>query len=479
MNTPGNDISGEISTFGWDTVFAVRIDNVNAAIASHHTSPTTFSYTDPADANVYCSGGFGTWSVVRGGDGGGVNVQIPLEQVTGQMNDNAAYVAYTCAAASVIVTVRLTYFDTSQPTQQNLKVNPVSTSPDVPVVELYSSDFSTNPVVPAYAVYALQAAVMNWCTANLAAFEHVFSVIDINGEADTGDWAFLKPTSVSYAYVDGPTDDDAFLGVLTMTTGTPSGGLQQVLDTRIVQGTEEGAFCLSRGLLMNKLILPNLQLLWPNLQTGQVTISDDTLQLNPNESVALPQTQYQGNTYTPQLNEFTLTIEGAQLTIDAYTETVVQDGVTAWCRNVEQYTIVKGTNSSGQTTLAYQAVGTPQTSNGHYIAEWVQITDTILAVVLGIALAALAILSGGAAVPIIAIVGALIVGAVALSPTINGMIQNNDAPAIDLLQENIYAPIVWTDSQAFAVSTVDLNGSLRLGGALGFTTAPPSVERPT
>jgi hypothetical protein len=39
------------------------------------------------------------------------------------------------------------------------------------------------------------------------------------------------------------------------------------------------------------------------------------------------------------------------------------------------------------------------------------------------------------------------------------------------LQENIYAPIVWTDSQDFTIQVVDLNGAIRLGGALGFGSA--------
>ncbi len=34
---------GEISTFGWDTAFAVRIENVNAAIKNRRASPHGFS----------------------------------------------------------------------------------------------------------------------------------------------------------------------------------------------------------------------------------------------------------------------------------------------------------------------------------------------------------------------------------------------------------------------------------------------------
>jgi hypothetical protein len=472
-NSAGNGTNGggEISTFGWDTAFAVRIENVNAAIKSRKVSPPHFSYTDPSDPKVYCTGDFGDWAVVRGGDGGGVNLQLPIQNVSGQMQGTSGYVPYSCAGASVIYTVRLTFFDTGQQQQKKLMVNPTSDSQDVPVIEPYSADFSQHPVNPAMAVYAIQAALMNWCTSNLGAFLHVFSIVDLNDEADQGAWAFLKPTEVSYAYVDGPTDVDAFLGVLAMTMGESAGGLQQVLDARIVQAGEEGAFCISRLLLFKKLIFPNLQTLWPNLQASQVTLSENAIQLNPNETVTLPQTEYQGTYYLPQLQKFSFTIEGPQITIEAYTVTDVQDGVQAWCRTTARYTIVKSTNKSGQTTLAYQQLGDPQTSNGHYIDEKVEITDAILAAVLALALAVLAALTGGAAAVVITIVGALIVGLIASSPQINGLIENNDAPAIDLLQENIYAPIVWTDSQDFTISAVDLDGSIRLGGALGFGSA--------
>jgi len=59
-----------------------------------------------------------------------------------------------------------------------------------------------------------------------------------------------------------------------------------------------------------------------------------------------------------------------------------------------------------------------------------------------------------------------------MSPQINGLIENDDAPAIDLLAANIVAPIVWTDSKEFTIDAVELSGSIRLGGSLGFGSAP-------
>lgn len=475
QSTPTPAPSGEVSTFGWDTAFAVRIENVNAAIAARKMSPTSFTYVDPQDPETHCSGSFGDWQIVRGGDGPAVLVELPMSGVTGRAKGRDGYSDYTWAGGSFTYAIRLEFFDagvdaTTGNRSMQLKAKPTSDTPTVPVVEFQSSSISTMPD-PAWTVYAIEAAVTAWATANLADFAYIFSVADLNDEADKGEWHFLKPTTVSYSYVDGDSDEDAFLGVLAMTTGRSAAGLQQVIDKRIVQGTEEGAFCISRTLLLEQLIQPNLLTLWPNMTADQLTVAEQSLSLKPNESVDLPQVEHQGTWYTPQLQEFSVTIEGAQVTLDAYTITQVQDGVQAWARTTARYTLTKGVNKQGQTTLAFEKYGpdpNPQVSHGHNIAEWVKITDAILAVVLAIALAALAIVTEGAAVPIIAVIGALIVGAIALAPTIEGLIINGDAPAISLLAANVYAPMVWTDSKDFEVQTVDLDGALRLGGALGF-----------
>jgi hypothetical protein len=460
--------SGEISTFGWDTAFAVRIANVNAAIAARKMSPTGFSYTSSTDPKVTCQGSFGDWQLVRGGDGGAVNVMLPVTEVTGVAPNGDSYSNYTWPKGSLTFTIRLAFFETSTgSTTQQLQVQPVGAGPSTPVVEYYSADESIPPSPP-WAIYSIQAALTAWCTANLADFAYIFSVADINDEADKGAWSFLKPSYVTYSYVDGYNDEDAFLGVLAMTNGRSPNNLQQVIDKRIVPPGVEGAFCISRALMLADLVVPQLLAMWPGLSVSDLTVGEQTITLNADATVALPTVIDQGNVYTPVLKEFTYTIEGPQISIDAYTETEVQAGVTAWCRTTSNYTITKGVNSKGETTLAYVHVGTPTQSHGNIIAEWVKITDAILAVVLAVALAVLAVVTGGAAAPVIVVLGALLVGVVGFSAEIAGMIANDDAPAIDLLQDNIYAPMVWTDSADLTVTAVNLDGSLQLAGSLGF-----------
>jgi len=256
--------SGEISTFGWDTAFAVRIANVNAAIAARKMSPTGFSYTSPTDPKVTCQGSFGDWQLVRGGDGGAVNVMLPVTDVTGVAPDGDSYSNYTWSKGSLTFTIRLAFFETSTgSTTRQLQVQPVGAGPSTPVVEYYAADESILPSPP-WAIYSIQAALTAWCTANLADFAYIFSVADINDEADKGAWSFLKPSYVTYSYVDGYDDEDAFLGVLAMTSGRSPDNLQQVIDKRIVPAGVEGAFCISRALMLTDLVVPQ----WPRSATA-------------------------------------------------------------------------------------------------------------------------------------------------------------------------------------------------------------------
>ena len=412
---------GEISTFGWDTAFAVRIENVNTTISTRKVSPASFRQVSPDDAETWCAGRFGDWQLVRGGDGDDVNVLLPISDITGQYADPSSHghVPYSCATASVTVTIRLRFID-GEANKRHLVVDPAGTSDGFPAVDLYQADFTKAPVSPAFASYAIQAAVVAWCTEHLADFGYVFAVADLNDEADTGPWAFLKPTEVSYAYVDGPSDNDAFLGVLAMTNGRDPSALQQIIDERIVHAGEEGAFCISRPLLLADLVIPQLLIMWPDMKPSQLTLTENAIQLKDGEQVQLPQTQYQGTWYTPQLKEFSFTCEGPQITVEAYTETDVQEGVQAWCRTTARYTIVKGTNSDGQTTLAYTQLGATDETHGHYIDKSVEIEDIILAAIEALGIAVAAVLTGGAAAVVIAVVGALIVGLTALTPQIVG-----------------------------------------------------------
>jgi len=63
-------------TMGWDTVFAIRVPDVNAAIVEEKTSPKTFASGD-LGGGWSITGDFGDWQITPGGDGENINLLIP------------------------------------------------------------------------------------------------------------------------------------------------------------------------------------------------------------------------------------------------------------------------------------------------------------------------------------------------------------------------------------------------------------------
>jgi hypothetical protein len=70
-------VGDEASTYGWDTAFAIRVADVNAAIEKAGTSPTSFAYEEP-DHSCSIKGEFGPWRIGPGGDGKLIHLHIPI-----------------------------------------------------------------------------------------------------------------------------------------------------------------------------------------------------------------------------------------------------------------------------------------------------------------------------------------------------------------------------------------------------------------
>ena len=70
-------------TFGWDTVFALRVDDVNKAIISGKSTPTTFSQS-VNNGEVVASGTFTDWQICMGGDGKLLHLALPISSEIGR-----------------------------------------------------------------------------------------------------------------------------------------------------------------------------------------------------------------------------------------------------------------------------------------------------------------------------------------------------------------------------------------------------------
>ncbi len=477
-----NSATHEAPTFGWDTVFALPISRVNMAIVKQKASPAKLDYLNP-NTGFNLQVDFGDWQIVPEGDGSIIRLQLPMRNLTGSFRDLHGNIEQiSCPQLSGFVQIKLQFFEHDDAllplngpdgkplpppadgtTRHKLMPKTTSDDPSDPVAE-FISIACQQPLVPATAHALVESALEEWCNEHLAEFAHIFAIIDLNDEIASGAFAFCKPHTTSYAYIDHSTPDSSVLAVLCMTSNDPEPTVQQASNFAIPALCEAGFLISPRRFLLD-MVKPSLAGVWPKLPVNSLNIApgDKILQLDANVSFELPEfTTDDGDTYTPTMSKFCIEIISDVLKIDTYTEVNVSPGVYATCTATHWYRIKLGTNKSGRQTLIYEEAQTPSISKGSRHDEGIEILKLVLEIMAVVLTAFAIVLTGGAA---------LVVGVALVCVLVGEFIVTNietshqdDAPAMDMLTLNAAAPIIWSDSQDFTLQAAGLNASLQLGG---------------
>jgi len=239
----------EADTFGWDTVFAISITDANRAILRAGVSPPSFHFEDTDGTTI--QGSFGPWQICRGGDGDLITFTIPI--TTGDMRFDGK--GYALASASVIMEVRLHYLPQSpasrpprsadvplqQETQHNLVLRTTSVNADDPPVTVREVRLGDQSM-PQVAQWVMEGILQAWFVANLEAFSHVFATVTLNRKVDHDGFQWLAPQYTGYAYFDGTTDENSYLGVLCMTQRPNADGLAPQLSRTAIPKKPEPGF---------------------------------------------------------------------------------------------------------------------------------------------------------------------------------------------------------------------------------------------
>jgi hypothetical protein len=458
-----------VYTYGWDTAFAIPVPEVNQAIVDHGSSPPDFAITE---STFTVTGTFGDWQVCQGGDGKAVRMMWPLSQVVLTYTQTGKQLTFDEGHA--VVEVELHYIPhtgaeksvTGDP--QALVVNATASSPSVPPLSIIDVQLTPAPGTVSGAL--VSTALLDWGTAHLADFAHVFAVVDLNPMVDQGQWGFVTPNYTSYAYLDGDSPQDSVLAVLCM-TGTRSGEAlpEQVSQAAIPSGSVAG-FVVSQARMLSDLVRPAIMMTYPGLTDGNFLLNSDATELYLTEgtSIALAPVEQDGNSYQPYLTNLTVTSEGSTLILNSYTSTEVAAGITATCDSTQWYTITLGSSSNGQ-TLTFTATQQPAIVHGIHQSPGSILTQLIIMLVGSLALALLAVLTDGAALVVGGLVIGLIMGASQIAPPLIEKLNGADSPSIDLLLTNAVDPITWAASSAFKLDYACLNVSFQLGGDPLFT----------
>lgn len=463
------------STHGWDTAFAISAGDVNRAIVDKKTSPTGFAY---ADDSYKVTADFGHWQIAQGGDGKSIRLSIPMSNIQLTVLSSGKVIAIPSATTIAEIELAcLPHTDTDQievvgssGTAVALKAKTTSDDPDVPVFTVVETTVPEPGSVNEMTLAVVGQTLQEWGNANLAEFNHVFSVVILNDMEDSGQWQFVMPSYVSYAYLDnGGSVDSSLFGVLCMTGGRDgSANNSQIAYNAIPAGSVAG-FLISQERTLYDLVRPAIKLAYPGLTDDNFLMDEaaEKLYLKDGVTVDLPSAVHEGGTYYPKLKSLTVSCEGSLFTLASYTETDIGLGITATCSTIHYYTLELTDGGNGQ-TLGFKSFQEPSVVNNTRQSEGATITEMIIAIAAAVALAVLTVLTDGAALIIGGLVIGLLLGADQILPPLIEKVNGDDSPSLDLLRVNAIDPIKWPNSQAFKLDYGMLNVSLQLGGNPGF-----------
>lgn len=449
-------------TFGWDTVFALRVPDVNAAIARANTSPQGFSQRIEDGCTV--SGTFADWRICQGGDGKLLRLALPI--LAGQVEEDGHVTAFRDATA--VAEVQLRFFENTTPRPapgsgsfHDLKIAPAP-APGQAAVTVLHIQFAAGQA-PFLVEALLPAGLTSWLNQHLELFDHVFATINLNRLAAQGDFQWLLPTATDYAYVERATLEESFLAVLCMTENRPFRGLLPQLSAGAVPRTSRAGFLINNARFLLNVVLPSLPRAFAGLTVADFELATgDTLRLLRPKTIAT--TASDGQRSTAQLTTLTVTLTHNALELRAICVSDISPGIYAHCDALHRYGIRLLTTPAGQQTLHFKEVGTPVVSKwtsqapGMEYLPWMETAAGLVLTVL------LGIVTEGAGLVIGGVVIAALVGAATQAPELLALLGTDQAPDLALLTLHTTNLVEWKDCRHFRLNAAKINSSLQLGG---------------
>ncbi len=469
---PSGNVTDTAQTYGWDTVFAMHIDDVNAAIVAQKSSPASFAEND-TEEGYSIAGKFGDWAIVPGGDGDLICLGLPVKDtlVTGP-NDKWN------VSGTIRATVRLDLLhDVEVANRRHLKVRTQPVAPDIPVATVVGTSF-TGVAPPFIAETALRMLMQDWLNANLADFDHVFSTVDLDRRAASGAFQWMQPTDVAYAYTDLGSATDGALAILSMTGGRSSEGLIQQVSNACVPAGHKASLLISRARVIDQLLLPTIPFSYKNSTAGDFILSTtgQSITIGPN-SVSFTVTS-DGSDYSASIESLSVTIEGQILIYDVTTKTDLSPGIRAWCRTINRLNLGLGKAADGGQCITFTDAVPADITHWTDHDPGIDIAEKILAIAALVASVVATVLTDGAAIGTVALAIGFAAGVLMVTTTAIENAGEDKAPAITAAVLDATSAIKWPLSSGFVLSQAGLSDSLQLTGAYADTSAAASSQTP-
>ncbi|HEX8361269.1 MAG TPA: TULIP family P47-like protein [Longimicrobium sp.] len=317
-------------TFGWDVVYVLNASVINDSLADYFAkggfgSALAFDETCPTLPGLpsaYMKGQFGPWQVTTGGAGDLISLTIPIASGSfGTVGGESG--ATDLAGGSVTVQVKLGFHPVpsapassaatgagavtaalkivtggaapSAGSAADIRSSARGTAAPAPTTlpETVSVTAISVPAIPngdSFQANAVKTMTEQWMQNHLQLFDYVFLTVDVAESAAHGEWSWILPTYVGYAYTDvldadgGTSIDNALIGIMSLTEGRTPGSKN--VDGSIVNVSQEisaagipnnsgvnAALLLNPALVVDKVITPNMPALFENAKDTDFSTS--------------------------------------------------------------------------------------------------------------------------------------------------------------------------------------------------------------
>jgi Clostridium P-47 protein len=294
-------------TNGWDTVFATTIKTVNAQLSRATAGLIeTFAFSQQGFA---IAGSFGPWTIVTGGSGKLMLLEIPI--ATGTLTPSDGAPPIDIKGVSVILQVSLQLLPApdipdSHVLTFNLKRVGTSAEPGDGLVTPHEVRGGNLTMVQSA---GLGMAVATCLVQNAGKVSFVFAKVNPTAAADA---PWLHPVAMDYCYAAPVGGGDPMLAVLAVTSPRDISGLPRLVDPRLLAGAGNAGLAISAPLFMQHVFAPALA---ASLHTSANDFVSDTHGTLHNTGVIrLSDVHASGITYHPRATRVQATLVDTRIT---------------------------------------------------------------------------------------------------------------------------------------------------------------------
>lgn len=331
---------------GWDTVFVANADALNASLArSTSKLQQSFSFSEQGFST---SGTFGTWSIVPGGSGQLLVLQIDITSGTMKISADGASIDVSGMGVQLLVNLQLLPSPDALSRQSLVfdfqQVGPVA-GPGV----VTPHDVVTSKSLSLLQKTALGNAIANTLVQHAGEVSFVFATINPT-QNSTISW--IDPVASKYAYV-APAGLPPAIAILSVVTQRDVSGLPLLVDPSILQGAGNAGLAIEPGLFLEKVMGPALL---QSLRTsGTLVLNSSGLLVNTGR-LSLPEIDKAGESYHPGIDNLTASITDNQVNVAMTGGCGMRMGVSMTFRATSSLCVALASNG---TSLQFSTVGQP------------------------------------------------------------------------------------------------------------------------